>query len=258
MIFNHIISHLKRWCIQKAEAYRRACEKSGGVAFVGYQAADELEFKLSTLLDRSFEGVEELREEILGLLPVHYEPSVLNPQNRPASHIIDRTNQEFCVFLEEVLSRKDPFPPAEIPYKRVIVGTEAAALKDRFRARWGYVNTSCWFPLIGDEPKEIPEKFFVMFDDFEPYQKQFERIIGLPQAHLFCYGESGFRPEHCLETAELTEYCGTETMYTDKAFSWAIYFSHENTVSFAGAIVPQIKELLAAEKARWNRFEWEL
>ena len=36
-----------------------------------------------------------------------------------------------------------------------------------------------------------------------------------------------------------------------------VYFSHEETVSFAGAIVPKIKEVLKAEKEHWNRFEWQ-
>ena len=258
MIYNHLVDHLRLWCIRKADTYRQEYEEFGGIVHVGYQLADELEFKLSTLTDKSFDSIEALREEILGFLPVHYVPNVLNPQNRLAGHIIDRTNQEFCAYLEEVLSQKEPLLSADIPYRRVIVGAEAAALKDRFRSCWGYVNTSYWFPLIEDEPKEISDKFFVAFDYFEPYLNRLERIIGLPQAHLYSYGESFFRPEHCLETAELTEYAGNETMYTDKDFSWAIYFSHENTVSFAGAIVPRVKELLAAEKTFWNKFEWEL
>ena len=46
-------------------------------------------------------------------------------------------------------------------------------------------------------------------------------------------------------------------IYTDKDFSWAIYFSHENTVAFAGSIVPTVKELLANEKEHWDKFEWD-
>ncbi len=34
------------------------------------------------------------------------------------------------------------------------------------------------------------------------------------------------------------------------------YFSHEDAVSFAGAIVPIIKEILVAEKDHWNRYEY--
>ena len=110
---------------------------------------------------------------------------------------------------------------------------------------------------MGDEPKEISEKFFIMYDYFEPYMKQVEQIIGLPQTHIYSYGESVFRPPNCIETVEIIEYGGCETIYTDRDFTWAIYFSHENTVAFAGSIVPMVKELLSNEKEHWDKFEWD-
>ena len=85
-----------------------------------------------------------------------------------------------------------------------------------------------------------------------------EKIIGLPQAHIYeCDEEEWSYPKHCFENAELIEYSAAECFYTDKDFSWAIYFSHEATVSFAGRIVPKIKELLKDEEAHWNRWEYD-
>ena len=92
MIFNNIINHLKRWCLNKAEIYQKSCGEYGGVTHVGYQVAYELEFKLSTLIDKSFESVGDLKTEILNFIDVHYEPSVLKPQNDLAKHIIQKTN----------------------------------------------------------------------------------------------------------------------------------------------------------------------
>ena len=256
MIFNNIINHLKLWCRNKAEAYHKAYGQHGGVTYVGYQVAYELEFKLSTLIDKSFGCMEDLKKEVVNLIDVHYEPTVLKPQNSLAKHIIDKTKREFCEFFEDLFSKSETLTLADIPYTRAIVGAEATALQDKFRSVWGYVNTSCWFPLMGDEPKEVSEKFFIMFDYIELYMKQLEQIIGLPQTHLYSYGEGWFRPQNCIETVELIEYGGYETIYTDKDFSWAIYFSHENTVSFAGSIVPKVKELLSNEKEHWDKFEW--
>ena len=258
MKYNNIINHLKIWCIDKAKAYQKAYGNYGGITYVGYQVAYELEFKLSTLIDKSFGCMEDLKKEVVNLIDVHYEPSVLNPQNSLAKHVIDKTKREFCEFFEDLISKSETLTLADIPYTRAVVEAEATALQDKFRSVWGYVNTSYWFPLMGDEPKEVSEKFFVMFDYIEPYMKQLEQIIGLPQTHLYSYGESCFRPQHCIETVELIEYGGCETIYTDKDFSWAIYFSHENTVAFAGTIVPQIKEMLSNEIEHWNKFEWDL
>ncbi len=184
---------------------------------------------------------------------IHYDPCIVKPENNLAQHIVDKINREFCDFSEDLLSRKEFLALAELPYKRVIVGSEAIALQEKFRSVWGYVNTSYWFPLMGDEPKEISNKFFVMFDYVEPYMQQLEQIIGLPKTHIYLYGEGAFKPQSCFETAEL--FCGCETIYTDKDFSWAIYFSHENTVAFAGSIVFAVKKLLSKEKEHWDKFE---
>ena len=257
MTFNNIINHLKLWCINKAKAYQQVYGNYGGITYVGYQVAYEVEFKLSTLIDKSFDSVADLKREVVNLIDVHYEPSALNPQNSLAKHIIDKTNREFCEFLEDIFAKSEALTLADIPYARAIVGAEAAALQDKFRSVWGYVNTSYWFPLMGDEPKEISEKFFIMFDYIEPYMKQVEAIIGLPQTHIYSYGESVFRPPNCIETVEIIEYGGCETIYTDRDFTWAIYFSHENTVAFAGSIVPMVKELLSNEKEHWDKFEWD-
>ena len=257
MTFNNILSHSKLWCENKAEAYQKAYEAHGGITYVGYLIACELEFKLSTLIDKSFEDIEHFKREVLSLVDVHYEPSILKPQNSLVQHIIDKMNKEFCEFLEEVLSKQESLSLSDMPYMRVIIGSEANALQDKFRLVWGYVNTSYWFPLMGDEPKEISEKLFIMYDYFEPYMKQVEQIIGLPLTHIYSYGEDISRPPNCRETVELIEYGGCETIYTDKDFTWAIYFSHENTVAFVGAIVPKIKELLANESDHWNKFEWD-
>lgn len=72
----------------------------------------------------------------------------------------------------------------DIPYTRVIVGPEAMTLQEKFRSVGGYENTSYWFPLMGEEPRKISEKFFVMLDYCESYMKQLEQIIGLPQTHI--------------------------------------------------------------------------
>lgn len=257
MIYNNIINHLKLWCIKKAKVYQKVSGAYGGVTNVGYLVAYELDFKLSTLIDKSFDCPEDLKTEILGFLDVHYEPSVLNPQNSTAKYMISKVNQEFCSYLDEVLSKHSSLSLAEVPYLRVIVGPEALALQDRFHSVWGYENTSYWFPLMGEEPTEVSEKFFIMLDYFKPYFKQFAKLIGLPHTHLYNYGECIFRPHFCIETDELFEYGRCETIYTDKDFSWALYFSHENTVAFAGSIVSKVKELLANEKEHWNKFEWD-
>ena len=89
MTFNNIINHLKLWCTNKAKFYEKVYGNQGGITYVGYQVAYELEFKLSTLIDKSFDCIEDLKREIINLIDVHYEPSILKPQNKLAKHIIN-------------------------------------------------------------------------------------------------------------------------------------------------------------------------
>ena len=258
MIFNNEIDHLKLWCQSKAREYETGSGHYGGVAHIVCSFVYELEFKLSMLTDNSFQDTDDLKKKISELLNVHYEPCLQTPPNNAGKHMVEKVSGEFCAYSDEVMHKSGDLPPVDIPYSRVIVGDEAGALRDRFLTVWSYVNTSYWFPLMGEEPKEISDKFFIMLGNLEPYMERLQRLIGLPRTHIYSYGEIAFRPEYCLETVELTEYGGCETIYTDKDFSWAIYFSHEDTVAFAGTIVPTVKEMLSGEKEHWNVFEWDL
>ncbi len=258
MNFNNVISHLMVWCENKAKTYETTYKNCGGVMYVGYLFAYELSFKLSALTDRLFENVDKMQREISNLLDVHYEPCILNPPNNTAVYIISKLNKEFCEYSAQIISNKDSLETVKIPYFRAVLGDEAKILKDKFYSIWKYENTSYWFPLMGDEPKEISDKFFIMYDYLEVYMEQLKGIIGLPETHIYSYGETAFRPEHCMEVAEMNAYGGCETIYTDKDFTWAVYFSHENTVAFVGSIVNAVKKMLENEKEHWNKFEWDL
>ena len=258
MNYNNIVNHLKIWCRDKADAYHIEYANHGGISYVGYQNAYELDFKLSSIIDKSFESLEAFVSDIYSITDTHYYPSLLKPSNKVAQHIIEKTNREFINYFQELLSKKDALELAVVPYNRVILGAEAEELCEKYYTVWNYVNTSYWYPLIGDEPKRVSDKFFVMFNYLEPYMEQLQQLIGLPDTHLYCYGESYLYPEHCLETVEFGEYSGSETIYTDQQFTWAIYYSHENTVSFAGSIVPKVKDLLLPVKDHWDKFEMNI
>lgn len=110
MTFNNIINHLKQWCVDKARTYQKLNGTYGGMTNVGYLIAYELEFKLSTLMDKSFENIADLEREIRTLVDIHYESFIIEPQNSLAQHIIHKTNKEFCKFLEDVLFKKESLP----------------------------------------------------------------------------------------------------------------------------------------------------
>ena len=84
--------------------------------------------------------------------------------------------------------------------------------------------------------------FYLPASSLEGRLVELGALLHLPEKHAFCLGESWFTLPNCVETGELSDYAGSECFYAAKDFRWLIYFSHEDTVSFAGSIVPMIKE----------------
>ena len=251
MTYNNLINHLKIWCRKNRAPYKKYFKKT----YINSQIADRIEFKLSTLIDIPFENIDSLKREISYFIFVYCSTSALKPKNKFEKNIINKTIQEFANYLDNVSSEYETLDIADIPYKRVITGTEAVVLRDRFYSVWGYGCVEYWYPLEYDLIVEPIEKIYIMYDYFEPYIEQFKEMIGLPQNHLYCYNEKFYYTQNFVETNDLDEYHGFEVFYTDKDFSWAIYFSHESTVTFAGSIVPKVKELLSAEKEHWDDFK---
>ncbi len=258
MVFSHILTHLIHWCDEELMSCAEKAGNGVGLYYVGYRYACELRFKLATLVDREFDGLDAFRKEVLAMLDVHYEDSVLNPPNRAALSLISSLEATFLEYFNSMATEQGAVSMVEYPYTRAIVGEEAQRLIQTFRDVWGYSNRAYWHPLQGTASEESFELFFVMLSYAEPYMDRLCQWIGIPYTHIYAYGEwHHVYPDHCLETVELDGYGGCESIYTDKDFTWAVYFSHENTVTFAGSIVPFAKELLAKEKDHWDRFEWD-
>jgi hypothetical protein len=143
-------------------------------------------------------------------------------------------------------------PHPAFPYIRNIIGAEADAMIAKFRAVWNYDPAQYWYPLVG---KADDSKLFILFDYVESYLDKISQLIGIPEKHIFEHGENWYPGvPACAEVDEIISYGGCEVAYTDHDFTWVIYFSHEDTVTFAGSIVPQIKHILAAEKEHWNKW----
>ena len=244
MIFNVTINHLKSWCINEYKSYNDPNKNYGGISSVIATVLWELEFKLSTLMDREFADKEDFRNQVSDLIDVHYERSLIKPQNNIASRMIEKINDKFRFVLSDSLYNINISDSSSLPYRRVIIGDEAEELIKKFKSVWEYENTEYWFPLAWKKYDEIGEKFYVTFDDFADYIKEIEEELGIPQIHIYEYNEADFWPDHVIETAQLAHFGSHETFYTDKDFTWAIYYSHEDTVSFAGSIVPRMKDIL--------------
>ncbi len=253
MKFNNVIETLRCWCAKTTSEYRTQYEqeqRENGQSklFLRYAVTKELYQKLGTLLDREFSDFLAFLREVRVLAATPWQPAHPNKHSHEEIAHIRAANTAFWAYLQ-TLDPNCPLP--EVPYYRGIMGKEAGVLMAHFKTVWNYDPAKSWYPLSGPQDDG---KLFLHIDHVEPYFTQINAVLGLPEEHIYEYGECWPRYPACAECEEMDGYCGCEVAYTDRDFRWIIYFSHEETVTFGGSIVPQIKEILAAEKEHWNQW----
>ncbi len=248
--FNNVIDTLRLYCrelsARYAEEYEEQYRKSE--CFYRYLVVDEIEARLCTLVDEEFPDFGEFCGLVRGIPENYADPRLENPSPEALEYIRE-AERAFLALLEMV---KPDCEGAELPYFRYLTGPERQVVIDRFRKKWNYIPHKYWYPMTGEEIRE--DRLFLHADYAEEYWPEIERLLGLPENHIYSYGECILPGLDCAEEAELVGYGGLENACCDKDFSWIIYFSHEETVTFAGSILPQIQRILAPEQARWNRW----
>ncbi len=134
----------------------------------------------------------------------------------------------------------------------VISDPERERLEYAILEKWDYDPVHYWYPLNGGFDES---RLFLNADRVEPYLEQLRRLLGLPDRRIYEYGEGCREASQLAWSDDLYGYGGYEQMYLPEDLSWAIYFSHENTVTFAGTILPMVKELLSPEQEHWNKWD---
>lgn len=250
MNFNKLIFSLREYCAEASNKYYSEYRRYSGYTFCGYLTFNEIAFKLAMLVDREFENLSDFKSVVRDSLNGHYDYYLTKRLDYESGSVVTKATNEF-------LCRLDAANENEVPkndsYYRVIYNKEAETIIARFKTVWHY-DTSYWFPLGADYPKEIREKIFVTEKNAAP---KMDSIIALAQKNgkrVYRYGECDYPLCYCEETDDMSEH-GIEQAYTDKAFSWFIYFSHEGTVAFAGSILPEIRKIFADELI--NKWDFE-
>lgn len=256
MRYNNVIETLRCHCARLSEQYtseyHEASRGGRSLLYMRYLVTGELDFKLGTLIDREFGDFADLKHTVLDLMTWHLNPTLSSPLSPEESGHVSVAEEAFLHCLEGI--SPDCSHP-QVPYDRNIIGREAEWIGRRFRQVWSYDPRKCWYPLTGTADKDM---LFVMTDYMEAHFDEICRLIGIPGRHIFMYGESWYPGvPGCAEVEEIVGYGGCEVAYTDPDFNWIIYFSHEDTVTFAGSILPEIRQILKDEKAHWNQWKTE-
>jgi len=254
MVYNNVTNALRLWCDEKAAAYYEEYEQNRGIcgqspAAVCHQMTAEMSYKLGAVVDRDFLSFETYKKTVMELFHRRIDFVPNRELSKVEHHYIRKVEQAFHEYLDS-LSSDCPSPDG--PYRRLIWGKEADEVAERFYETWEY-DTNYWFPLNGMSGED---KLFIAPQYLEPYWGEIQQAIGLPDQHIYEYGEEWYDCIHCVEVDAIEDYSGCEVAYCPKDFSWIIYFSHENTVAFGGTILSRIKEILHCEREHWNTIQY--
>ena len=243
MVFNKVTDSLRQWCIKYAYTARSAYSPSNSNDFrappssLTCRTASDLAFWLGTLTDRDFAAYPSYCRAVRELLPVRITPPLRHDPSKIEQYYIQKTER---AFLKEFSRLTPDCPSPGIPYFRVLPEAEASSVKRRLAEVWDCHENQYWYPLSAVRiPKE--QLCYLSASSLEGRLEHLAELLDVAEQHSYCLYEGWFDLPNCVETGEMDDYAGSECFYSAKDFRWLIYFSHEETVSFAGSIVPAVK-----------------
>lgn len=171
-------------------------------------------------------------------------------QNPIAKKAMTEERVKFVEFINsrttENISQVEP-----MPYRHRLTDKEMVLVREQLADIWNY-DGDYWNPL---DDKCSKETVFLMKDNLtdDDSRKIGEFIIANSNKRLFEITEDRIDYEIEVDSFNLNLY---ETIVTDKSFSWVIYGSHEDTLTFGGnELVSFIKTLFADRQEKLNKWE---
>jgi hypothetical protein len=140
----------------------------------------------------------------------------------------------------EAITEKEVKNVEPLPLRRRLKIDEKQSVRHMLQDAWGY-DGDYWEPILEKSPREtvfILRKYIT--DDDSVFIKQLLAKKGI--RNLYEINETGDDYETDLEGFE-SSYSNHEVIYVDETYKWAIYGSHEETVTFGGDwLITSIKD----------------
>jgi len=141
-----------------------------------------------------------------------------------------------------------------LTYKRMLGVHESVKVRNILLDKWGY--DGYWYPISKENVSD--DILFLMAKYISPLEKDIVGFIkNIAFNKYYAIDECKEDYKYSIKNFNLSLYQGTETFCCDKSFEWAVYGSHEGTLTFGGEIlVSKVKELLKGYESKFNLFEW--
>lgn len=173
------------------------------------------------------------------------------PNEKIAEQVMSEERELLYKYIEE-LTEEDLEKVEPLFYRYVLSKKESGSIWQKLKEKWfGFDYTqSYWYPLT-DWEKEGIEAFQYPYFEKEFGDELLRKLLKeLGTEKVWEFREGNINYEIELDNLE-PYYSGEEGFWFDNTFEWVIYASHESSITFAGSILPKIKN-------NWENWEQNL
>jgi len=198
--------------------------------FPRYNAIDAILKGIETIIPADYTDFKVLKRDIIQFGLENETAAISNPDNDIEATAIQEERKKFRAYAEAI-TEKEVKNVEPLPLRRRLKIEEKQSVRHMLQDTWGY-DGDYWEPLLEKSPREtvfILRKHIT--DDDSVFIKQLLAKKGI--RNLYEINETGDDYETDLEGFE-SSYSNHEVMYVDETYKWAIYGSHEETVTFGG------------------------
>jgi hypothetical protein len=216
-------------------------------AFPRYHVLHAIEAAVEAFTPADFGSLEEAREFLAaagaGAESIFTRP----PTGEVEQRAMDEERELFGRYVRGLSS--DELANIEpLPFRRTLATEESTRLWAELERRWGVKGY--WYPLdrAPDAERPLHTEAFNSdpFFDAQPQQYLRDALAELGVSRLWELRELDTDADKEIELEQLEpRYTGSEGYWTDDAFEWLVYASHEDSVTVAG------ERLLPALQRRW-------
>ncbi len=137
-------------------------------------------------------------------------------------------------------------------YRYVLSEKETNSVWDKLGKNWKHIREGYWYPLTIWKEDGIEAFQDSYFEKEFGYEKLRTILSELGVTRLWELREGNINYEIELSILE-PYYSGEEGYWCDESFEWVIYASHESSITFAGSILPKIKD----NWENWEKRIWD-
>src|ERR1044072_985173 len=207
--------------------------------FPRYNALDAILKGIELLVPTEYRDFKTLKKDIIEVALENETAFTNNPDNDIEEKAIKEERVKFKAYVES-LKESDVKDIEPLPLRRRLKTDEKLTVRQMLHEVWGY-DGDYWEPLGKKSPRET---VFLLSKYITDGDRLFikELLAKKSGKHLYEVNETGDDYETDLESVS-TFYQDHEVMFFDETYKWAIYGSHEETITFGGEwLINSIKE----------------